>query len=133
MVLHQIAVLSVCYNPFIYCWMNEAFRVRAKKYLRLIGKLCPCLPTLCHKEKDTSPVRKGRKGSGREGVMGQRGGSSALNTAVNTEEAYSLSGVTLINGNGTTLLTANVSLTKGTPEGVPVSETVLTKGQTVVQ
>ncbi|KAH9399336.1 Serpentine type 7TM GPCR chemoreceptor Srsx [Tyrophagus putrescentiae] len=31
MTLHQLSVLSVCYNPFIYCWINEAFRVRAKK------------------------------------------------------------------------------------------------------
>ena len=29
-VLHWIAISSTCYNPFVYCWMNETFRNEVK-------------------------------------------------------------------------------------------------------
>ena len=32
---HWFAMSSVCYNPFIYCWLNQSFRKAAKKFLRL--------------------------------------------------------------------------------------------------
>lgn len=32
--LHLIAMSSVCYNPLIYCGMNEDFRARVKQVLR---------------------------------------------------------------------------------------------------
>ncbi|XP_059960899.1 G-protein coupled receptor 83 isoform X2 [Mesoplodon densirostris] len=32
---HWIAMSSTCYNPFIYCWLNENFRVELKALLRV--------------------------------------------------------------------------------------------------
>lgn len=29
-VLHWIAISSTCYNPFVYCWLNEQFRAEVK-------------------------------------------------------------------------------------------------------
>ena len=29
-VFHWIAISSTCYNPFVYCWMNESFRKEVK-------------------------------------------------------------------------------------------------------
>lgn len=29
-VLHWIAISSSCYNPFVYCWLNETFRAEVK-------------------------------------------------------------------------------------------------------
>jgi hypothetical protein len=31
---------SVCYNPFIYCWLNESFRKGAQKLFTI---LCWCI------------------------------------------------------------------------------------------
>lgn len=109
MILHQLSVLSVCYNPFIYCWMNEAFRVRAKKYFRVIGKLCPCLRWLCC-PRQSSKQRRGRRGGGGGGhnsrnlrsrlLCGSGGGSggrrcssTGTSTIGGGDESYSLSGV----------------------------------------
>ncbi|CAG2183444.1 unnamed protein product [Oppiella nova] len=33
---HWLAMSSVCYNPFVYCWLNENFRKEAKKFFRCI-------------------------------------------------------------------------------------------------
>lgn len=33
-VCHWIAISSTCYNPFIYCWLNEAFRAEIKAVFR---------------------------------------------------------------------------------------------------
>ena len=29
-ILHWIAISSTCYNPFVYCWLNESFRAEVK-------------------------------------------------------------------------------------------------------
>ncbi|KAF7496128.1 putative G-protein coupled receptor 83 [Sarcoptes scabiei] len=46
-VTHWIAMSSVCYNPFIYCWLNETFRHRIDPFIKRIEAvknfLC-CLP-----------------------------------------------------------------------------------------
>lgn len=31
---HWLAISSTCYNPFIYCWLNEAFRAEIKAVFR---------------------------------------------------------------------------------------------------
>ena len=36
-ICHWVALSSTCYNPFIYCWLNEAFRAE----MRAIFKCCP--------------------------------------------------------------------------------------------
>ncbi|XP_076372830.1 G-protein coupled receptor 83-like [Tachypleus tridentatus] len=41
---HWLAMSSVCYNPFIYCWLNKHFRTSARKVFRYC---------FCHK--DISP------------------------------------------------------------------------------
>lgn len=33
-VCHWIALSSTCYNPFIYCWLNEAFRAEIRAIFR---------------------------------------------------------------------------------------------------
>lgn len=33
-VCHWIAISSTCYNPFIYCWLNEAFRAEIRAVFR---------------------------------------------------------------------------------------------------
>jgi len=33
---HWLAMSSVCYNPFVYCWLNENFRKEAKKVFQFI-------------------------------------------------------------------------------------------------
>jgi len=40
MVCHWIAMSSVCYNPFIYCWLNDSFRKGATKLFRIICWCC---------------------------------------------------------------------------------------------
>ena len=38
LVCHWFAMSSVCYNPFIYCWLNSTFRSGAKSLITLIIK-----------------------------------------------------------------------------------------------
>ena len=38
-VCHLVAISSTCYNPFIYCWLNEAFRAEIRAVFRC------CLPS----------------------------------------------------------------------------------------
>ncbi|XP_054162431.1 G-protein coupled receptor 83-like [Oppia nitens] len=33
---HWLAMSSVCYNPFVYCWLNENFRKEAKRFFTFI-------------------------------------------------------------------------------------------------
>ncbi|KAK3594752.1 hypothetical protein CHS0354_014182, partial [Potamilus streckersoni] len=33
-ICHWIAISSTCYNPFVYCWLNEAFRTEVKSRFR---------------------------------------------------------------------------------------------------
>ena len=33
-VCHLVAISSTCYNPFIYCWLNEAFRAEIRAVFR---------------------------------------------------------------------------------------------------
>lgn len=38
---HWFAMSNVCYNPFIYCWLNDHFRAGAKSWLWCIArKVC---------------------------------------------------------------------------------------------
>lgn len=37
-VCHWIAMSSVCYNPFIYCWLNDTFRAVARSHIRWCDK-----------------------------------------------------------------------------------------------
>nr|XP_060612500.1 G-protein coupled receptor 83-like [Anolis sagrei ordinatus] len=38
---HWFAMSSTCYNPFIYCWLNDSFRSELKSLLRVCGKKDP--------------------------------------------------------------------------------------------
>ncbi|XP_064088385.1 LOW QUALITY PROTEIN: uncharacterized protein LOC135202858 [Macrobrachium nipponense] len=43
-ICHWFAMSNVCYNPFIYCWLNDHFRAGAKAWLRCaVQKVC-CIP-----------------------------------------------------------------------------------------
>ncbi|KAH0625198.1 hypothetical protein JD844_033424 [Phrynosoma platyrhinos] len=35
---HWLAMSSTCYNPFIYCWLNENFRAELKTFLNVCRK-----------------------------------------------------------------------------------------------
>jgi hypothetical protein len=35
---HWLAMSSVCYNPFVYCWLNDNFRKEAKKVFQFFTK-----------------------------------------------------------------------------------------------
>ncbi|XP_062983813.1 G-protein coupled receptor 83 [Elgaria multicarinata webbii] len=35
---HWLAISSTCYNPFIYCWLNENFRAELKTFLNVCRK-----------------------------------------------------------------------------------------------
>ncbi|XP_053569728.1 G-protein coupled receptor 83-like [Bombina bombina] len=37
--LHWFAMSSTCYNPFIYCWLNESFRLELKSLLGMCQKV----------------------------------------------------------------------------------------------
>ncbi|KAM9126666.1 G-protein coupled receptor 83-like [Pangshura tecta] len=37
--LHWFAMSSTCYNPFIYCWLNESFRSEIKSLLSMCQKV----------------------------------------------------------------------------------------------
>ncbi|XP_038272719.1 probable G-protein coupled receptor 83 [Dermochelys coriacea] len=37
--LHWFAMSSTCYNPFIYCWLNESFRSELKSLLSMCQKV----------------------------------------------------------------------------------------------
>jgi hypothetical protein len=37
LVVHWFAMSSICYNPFIYCWLNENFKSRAKMLFSCIS------------------------------------------------------------------------------------------------
>ncbi|MBN3284681.1 GPR83 protein, partial [Polyodon spathula] len=53
--LHWLAMSSTCYNPFIYCWLNESFRSELKSLLSMCrqaqkppDKLLPAAVAPCH-------------------------------------------------------------------------------------
>lgn len=48
---HWFAMSSTCYNPFIYCWLNENFRVELKALLRMFQR-----PPKPPEERPPSPV-----------------------------------------------------------------------------
>ncbi|OCT57887.1 probable G-protein coupled receptor 83 [Xenopus laevis] len=37
--LHWFAMSSTCYNPFIYCWLNESFRLELKSLLSMCQRI----------------------------------------------------------------------------------------------
>ncbi|KAM4663439.1 G-protein coupled receptor 83-like [Discoglossus pictus] len=37
--LHWFAMSSTCYNPFIYCWLNESFRMELKSLLSMCQRV----------------------------------------------------------------------------------------------
>ncbi|XP_009070127.1 PREDICTED: probable G-protein coupled receptor 83 [Acanthisitta chloris] len=50
--LHWFAMSSTCYNPFIYCWLNESFRAK----LRALLCLCPWAPRAQHRALPPAPA-----------------------------------------------------------------------------
>ncbi|KAF6333134.1 G protein-coupled receptor 83 [Rhinolophus ferrumequinum] len=66
---HWFAMSSTCYNPFIYCWLNENFRVELKALLRVFQR-----PPKPPEERPPSPVPSFRvawteKGHGRRAPL----------------------------------------------------------------
>ncbi|XP_062600807.1 G-protein coupled receptor 83-like isoform X1 [Saccostrea cucullata] len=43
-VFHWIAISSTCYNPFVYCWMNESFRKEVKSCIDVCFRSCQSDP-----------------------------------------------------------------------------------------
>ncbi|XP_068247224.1 uncharacterized protein [Palaemon carinicauda] len=43
-ICHWFAMSNVCYNPFIYCWLNDHFRAGAKAWLRCAAQKLCCIP-----------------------------------------------------------------------------------------
>ncbi|XP_066954119.1 uncharacterized protein [Macrobrachium rosenbergii] len=43
-ICHWFAMSNVCYNPFIYCWLNDHFRAGAKAWLRCAAQKVCCIP-----------------------------------------------------------------------------------------
>ncbi|XP_069800069.1 G-protein coupled receptor 83-like [Dendropsophus ebraccatus] len=39
--LHWFAMSSTCYNPFIYCWLNDSFRLELKSLITMCKKVQP--------------------------------------------------------------------------------------------
>lgn len=47
LICHWLAMSSTCYNPFLYCWLNDKFRSVAKSYCRCIFK-----PVINHNDRN---------------------------------------------------------------------------------
>ncbi|KAJ6222905.1 hypothetical protein RDWZM_001450 [Blomia tropicalis] len=41
--VHWFAMSSVCWNPYIYCWLNETFRNRTIEYLSVFSPIKNCI------------------------------------------------------------------------------------------
>jgi len=55
MAVHWLAVSSVCFNPFVYCWLNASFR----ETLRVACRQCYFAfsrPRLNRRRRQNSPV-----------------------------------------------------------------------------
>lgn len=41
--VHWFAMSSVCWNPYIYCWLNETFRNQTIEYLSVFSPIKNCI------------------------------------------------------------------------------------------
>lgn len=65
LIVHWFAMSSVCYNPFIYCWLNANFRREASK---LFGPILRCKKI----RNTSSSSRTGTTNQDGETVIGPR-------------------------------------------------------------
>lgn len=78
LICHWFAMSSVCYNPFLYCWLNDKFRNAAKSYTRWFLKIVCIQPEIVSDSKLRNPFL-------RKKVLRQRRKSSSFSSRLNSQ------------------------------------------------
>ncbi|KAH7646776.1 hypothetical protein HUG17_2314 [Dermatophagoides farinae] len=115
LICHWIAMSSVCWNPFIYCWLNESFRKGATKMIIFI--CCCCCPRIRRqflmKRRTSEFIPIGGSGVGVRSVgAGAGGGTISGGCVVTIGIASTTSSSTPINTLTTAMATTTTTTTK---------------------